>query len=217
MKWSRAVSALVILIPLAGISQVWQESEPGFDMFYGEKSFQEIDLGVAPISSPPGLGGEIDFKYNTMSRKSMDAAHWRNYYGAGIDIVAAAFQDYSFSEYGVRDVSASWAGVVIESKLFYSDEAAVRPYVGGLVSIGFGGVSLSEPEDDDEYDRLDAARMELYQLGAEAGVHIMLNDEYALVISDTTSYSIIIIPGDLMQAVQTTVTIGVSRWRARGQ
>ncbi len=218
MRWSGQVAVLlfILVIPFAVKPQVWEEDD--FDFFYGERSFQEVDIGLMPLSSPAaGIGGEVDFRFNTLSKRTEDAAHWKNYYGAAVDLGAATYDDYDFSNYGTRDMSCTWGAVVIESKLFYDDSSAVRPYGGIFFGFGAGGIGLSDTEDevDEEYENLIGSTMELYQVGLEAGVHIMLNDTLALVIADTTSYSLGSVIGDSFQLVQTTVTVGIAGWREK--
>ncbi|GEM_PF-5912723 len=207
-----AVAVLFLAFPLTLWSQVWEDKDSGFDIFYGSRSFQEIDLGISPWFSPAnGLAEELDFSFDTLSRKSADALHWMNYYGASIDLKNLNLSEYEFSEYGTRDFSAYSASVMIESKFFYEHDSRVRPYIGIGVGAGFGELSLSEGEDDDA-DDLSHSRLDLYQAGIEAGVHIMINDRLGLVIADKTSYEFGLIAHDSFQVLQTTLTVGFSRW-----
>jgi hypothetical protein len=205
---------LCILVPLAANSQVWEE-DSDLDIFYGKKSFQEIQLGLSPWSDPAGGCGEIDFGYNTLSKKSDDSVRWRNYYGAAIELALADFEEYEFHEYGERDISCWWGSVVIESKFFFRDDHPFRPYAGAEFTFGIGGLALSdldEEDEEDEEDDLPADVLQFFQMAIEAGFHIMLSEHIALVIADTTSYGLGTVTDDSFQVIQTMVSIGISKW-----
>lgn len=216
MRICGAMAAAIILlfIPLTPKSQPWEE-DSDFDIFYGERSFQEISLGVSPWLSPAsGLGGQASFVYNTLSKNSVDALHWMNYYGVSVDLGNWSLDEYDFNKYGTRDASLYAGSIFIESRLFYEDQKKARPYIGIQGGLGIGGISLSDSDDDDD-DDLSDSRLDFYQLGIEAGVHFMLNDRYGIVISDTTSYGYGVIQGDNLQVIQTCISVGISRWGSK--
>jgi hypothetical protein len=211
------VAILFLVFPLMLKSQVWEDEDSRFDTFYGRKSFQEIDLGISPWFSPgAGLAEEVDFGFNTLSRKSSDALHWMNYYGLSIDLKNWDLREYEFSRHGTRDISAYSGSMILESKFFYRDDSRVRPYIGVELGAGLGEMSLSEGDDEEDDDDPLHSRLDLYQVGIEAGVHIMINDRFGLVIADTTSYGYGVITGDSFQVFQTTICLGISGWREKG-
>lgn len=206
-----AAGGAVFLLAAAAAAQQWEEPGPDLDSFYGKRSFQLISVGAAPYLLPNGgTLEEVSFAFNTLSRRTQPK-HWRNYYGAALNFGAGQDIPYDFNSYGPADLDIWYACLLIQSKLFYSDRARIRPFLGFEGGGGFGGVILSGLDPDVNGPRI--PNLSLVRLGVEGGVQIALGERLALVISDTASAYLGIIERDQFYVFPNTLYVGVVFWK----
>ena len=209
-RWQAAAAGAVWMLAAAALAQ-WDEPGTDLESFYGKRSFQLITVGAAPYLLPKGgTLEEVSFAFNTLSRRSQPK-HWRNYYGAALDFAAAQDISYDFKQYGQADLDLWYCALLIQSKLFYSDQGHVRPFLGLEGGGGFGGFTLSGLDPDVDSPKVPS--LNLIRLGVEAGVHIALGERLALVISDTTSAYLGIIGSDQFYVFPNTVYVGLAFWK----
>jgi hypothetical protein len=209
---------------VAAASAVWargpaaaQEEGAGTDLdsFYGKRIFQEIAVGAAPYLLPGGgMLESVLFGFNTLSRRTQPARHWKNYYGVSLDLGAGQNVPFDFSHYGQADLNLWYGALAIESKLFYSDEGRVRPYLGLNGGFGFGGVTLAGIP---ERQTPESPSLNLYRFGAEAGVQIMLGERLALVIADITSADFGTLAQDQFLIFPSVIYVGLTSWRGEAE
>ena len=210
-RWQAAAAGAAFLLAAAARAQQWDEPGTDLESFYGARSFQLITVGAAPYLVPNGgMLEEVSFAFNTLSRRSQPK-HWRNYYGAALDFASAQKIPYDFRTFKQADMDLWYCSLLIQSKLFYSDQARVRPFLGFEGGGGFGGFSLYHLDDDVDAPKL--PQLSLIRLGVEAGVHIALGERVALVISDTTSAYLGIIGSDQFFVFPNTVYVGLAFWK----
>ena len=216
-RWRRTAVAAAGVVWALGAVAAAQEDGAGTDLdsFYGKRSFQQIAVGAAPYVLPGGgVLEDVIFGFNTLSRRTQPARHWKNYYGVSLDFGAGQNVALDFSHYGRADLNLWYGALSIESKLFYSDQGRVRPYLGLTGGFGSGGAALAGiPEEQAPK----SPSLNLYRFGAEAGMHIMLGGRLALVIADLTSAEFGTIQGDQFLICPSVIYVGLTSWRGVAQ
>ncbi len=209
-KWIMALTVFVLCSVVSARAMSQPDSGSGLGYFYGGKNLQQINGGFSPYLGPgQGMGGELSFEFNTISKQSERAKNWQNYYGVSLDIRGVQGSVQELDRYGEREVDYYYAMVSIQSRLFYTDTGPVRPFVLASMGIGWGSVGLDDVEGED--DLIDN-RYSVYRPGVQAGLQFMLNKEYGIVLGGSAAYEYSVIAGDSFDTYPATAFIGICKW-----
>jgi len=202
--------AFFVLMPLTVLAQ----EEQATDIFYGNKDFKGVSGGYNYLLTSPGYVGSAEFYYLTRSKKSDQAKLWQNYYGVSLEFAYAQGTDFEF-EAGEGDFDAWWGFLWIADRIYYQDDARVRPYVDFGAGLGIGQFTAQGTEQGNEFE-IDWRSLDLVQLRLGVGAEFMLADNYALDLGVSgigmAGYGARLLDVTDLEFAGAQAHIGISKW-----
>ncbi len=206
-KYVAAVLLFLFLAPLPAEAQ--RSNELG--SLYGSRNLEIIVARLMPAMVPEqGMGAEVLFGFNTLSKRTEFREHWKYFYGVGLAGGGFSWQDADLGRYEERSASAGYFLIEAEGKWFYEVEGKVRPYVGIYGGLGYGSLWM---ETSDDLPDPPTPGLEFLAGGAEAGLHIHLEGHNALVLSAGVDARIHRTGAEGVFNMPIMVNVGVCEWR----